>query len=472
MNAALVCLILLAGDVSLNPGPLALVCRSQPPLDSLNFSDFKTIPTPGDGHCFLYAVRRSIAEYLKIHISHSELCRLINDEFCHNGNIYLSYFNGSPDDFYYQLSRYFRLKSYNSNVVDLLPAATANALHIRLIVITDYARTFNDCLSFQPHELDAAASYIVIKLQSEHYSATLCARTNLAGNSLFNVPLPCASMPVTDSPNAVSNSHNATSFAGIARLSITSLDAKDDASYPSAPSSYTDVSIPTNTSNLTILTATNKVALLDSCIASTPCFDGNWNFLPNDLTIMHCNCQGLLGNVKQLNFGYHNKIDYLRYLLQVPKAPPVVCLSETKLSSKILDCEINIPDYSLFRRDRNRNGGGVAIFCRSSFNPQLVADVNVSGIELVAIKIFPQRSRSMIIVCVYRPPSSSASWMISFAAVMSKISSLYSTIIMAGDFNIDLLQSSSFSDELSSDFDLHQHIRRPTRVTKKQQHAH
>ena len=89
----------------------------------------------------------------------------------------------------------------------------------------------------------------------------------------------------------------------------------------------------------------------------------------------------------------------------------------------------------------------------------------MNGIQIIAIKISPLLSKSSVIICVYRPPSSSSSWLDSFFAVISKFCSLYPTITITGDFNIDLLKSSTFSDGLSSDFGFQKYIRRPTRVT-------
>ena len=44
----------------------------------------------------------------------------------------------------------------------------------------------------------------------------------------------------------------------------------------------------------------------------------------------------------------------------------VICLNETFCDSSIADCEINLPEYSIVRRDRNRQGGGVAMYIRNS----------------------------------------------------------------------------------------------------------
>ena len=39
----------------------------------------------------------------------------------------------------------------------------------------------------------------------------------------------------------------------------------------------------------------------------------------------------------------------------------VVCVVETWLGEEITDSEISLPDYQLYRLDRNRHGGGVLI---------------------------------------------------------------------------------------------------------------
>ena len=107
----------------------------------------------------------------------------------------------------------------------------------------------------------------------------------------------------------------------------------------------------------------------------------------------------------------------------------------------------------------------MAKYCYSTLNPHIINDIKVPGIEIIAIKISPLRSKSSVIICVYRPPSSSSSWLDSFFATISKFCSLYPTITISDHFDIDLLKLSTFSDGLSSDFGFQQHICRPTHVT-------
>jgi hypothetical protein len=57
------------------------------------------------------------------------------------------------------------------------------------------------------------------------------------------------------------------------------------------------------------------------------------------------------------------KIDEIRF---IAKYCLIDCLSinESMLAPVIFDCEVSIDDFSLFRTDRDRNGGGVALYIK------------------------------------------------------------------------------------------------------------
>jgi len=46
----------------------------------------------------------------------------------------------------------------------------------------------------------------------------------------------------------------------------------------------------------------------------------------------------------------------------------LLAISESKLNSDISDAEISVPNYNLLRLDRERNGGGVAIYCHENYS--------------------------------------------------------------------------------------------------------
>ena len=78
--------------------------------------------------------------------------------------------------------------------------------------------------------------------------------------------------------------------------------------------------------------------------------DPTKTFKQKGLHFLHLNCNSL-----------PNKIEELRQFI-LSTQPHVICFSETKLDKSVTDCEIKIENYTCVRKDRNRNGGGVACF--------------------------------------------------------------------------------------------------------------
>ena len=50
------------------------------------------------------------------------------------------------------------------------------------------------------------------------------------------------------------------------------------------------------------------------------------------------------------------------------KTIDILGLNETKLHKTIPDSQVDIEGYDILHRDRNRNGGGVALYIRQSLN--------------------------------------------------------------------------------------------------------
>ena len=75
------------------------------------------------------------------------------------------------------------------------------------------------------------------------------------------------------------------------------------------------------------------------------------------------------------------KFDELVYLCSANK-PSIVCLTETWLCSDILDSELHISNYTIARQDRNRHGGGVAIYIHNAFSFKVILS-GPSDLELI-----------------------------------------------------------------------------------------
>ena len=84
----------------------------------------------------------------------------------------------------------------------------------------------------------------------------------------------------------------------------------------------------------------------------------------------------------------------------------VCALNETRLEEGIRDSEIEIPGYSIIRKDRNRNGGGVAIYIRNSICYEVLEHRSLFELEAILISIELRNSQPILFLNWYRPPNS------------------------------------------------------------------
>ena len=101
----------------------------------------------------------------------------------------------------------------------------------------------------------------------------------------------------------------------------------------------------------------------------------------------------------------YNKLNNDRDLLQFYRFD-ILPITETWLTSNVIDNEIHIDGYSLYRKDRisptEKSGGGCFIYVRNNlvYNEQDIASNNS---ECIWIESNRQQCRSLFICCVYRP---------------------------------------------------------------------
>ena len=76
-----------------------------------------------------------------------------------------------------------------------------------------------------------------------------------------------------------------------------------------------------------------------------------------------------------------------------------------RLDTSISDQEIHVDNFSVLRKDRNRSGGGVAVFVSNSISYCVKDNLSVDQLEMVWLEAKPTHSISFLICSVYRPPS-------------------------------------------------------------------
>ena len=148
-----------------------------------------------------------------------------------------------------------------------------------------------------------------------------------------------------------------------------------------------------------------------------------------------------------------------------------MAINETKLSKYSPDCLVSINDFAVERKDRNEDGGGVAIYVRNTINYKLVENLPQHTLELMCLEIVPKRAKPFFVVCWYRPLSSTADKFHELENIISYLETFQKEIIFLGDTNCDLqadVSCSSVSKHMRDIYDAFGFellIKEPTRVT-------
>ena len=178
------------------------------------------------------------------------------------------------------------------------------------------------------------------------------------------------------------------------------------------------------------------------------------------LKMAHFNIRTLPGNFDQVKILLHNHpVD-------------VIAFSETRLDEFISDSEISVDNYQLYRKDRNRNGGGVILYVsNTNCHHKLREDLMISSLELVAIELTQGKSKPIIVLAWYRPPNSNMDLFDDIERVLSITECENKDFILMGDLNCNLLSPNPSCHtkrlvDICEDANLEQVINEPTRVVQ------
>ena len=159
----------------------------------------------------------------------------------------------------------------------------------------------------------------------------------------------------------------------------------------------------------------------------------------------------------------------------------ILALNETKLDKSIDDSLVGIEGYTLKRCDRDRHGGGVAIYIKDTLLDKCTMreDLPKSNLELVCIEIKLVRAAPFFVLAWYRPPNVSDGFD-QMEECLQFLDREDKETILLGDTNCDFLPKYSREGdtnpndlpahslrllELYNLFGLHQLIESPTRET-------
>ena len=67
--------------------------------------------------------------------------------------------------------------------------------------------------------------------------------------------------------------------------------------------------------------------------------------------------------------------------------PDIICINETKIDDKIHDSDTEIDNYLLVRKDRNSDGGGVAIYILKDLEFAVRDDLMTYNLEMLPFNL-------------------------------------------------------------------------------------
>ena len=167
---------------------------------------------------------------------------------------------------------------------------------------------------------------------------------------------------------------------------------------------------------------------------------------------IHANSKPSVSKVKviksdSLRILYYNarsllpKLDELSATIEAHDFPDVVCIVESWLCRDIREQEIAIPNYNVFRHDRNRHGGGILLYVKDAY---VTSELPGTPTDLEIITICVQSGNCKACLSLfYRPPSSSSVIFDNFCTYLESLNiAQYSHFILLGDFNVNFVNSS------------------------------
>ena len=168
----------------------------------------------------------------------------------------------------------------------------------------------------------------------------------------------------------------------------------------------------------------------------------SYTCIPNVILKSSVSEDGNLLNVCHLNaFSILNKMDEIRNIVNFVNFH-VICVVESWLHESINSKMISISNFKSYRSDRPTRGGGIIIYVKFGIRSRVVGRVYNSGCEALFVEL-RWDNVAVLIGCVYLPPPVSSAAIYALEQELKLLAPKYSHLVLLGDFNINILQTSS-----------------------------
>ena len=146
---------------------------------------------------------------------------------------------------------------------------------------------------------------------------------------------------------------------------------------------------------------------------------------------------------------------------EIVKAFDVFLISESKLDNTFPINQFSIRGYKVFRRDRNRFGGGLILYVNENIPCKPLTDHPVfSDLELMAFELH-QSKRKWLLLGIYKPPSQNViEFLNRISLIIDYYLQTYENILAIGDFNLSV--DNSHLEAFMQAYDFSSLIKKPT----------
>ena len=149
----------------------------------------------------------------------------------------------------------------------------------------------------------------------------------------------------------------------------------------------------------------------------------------------------------------------------------IITISESHLHQGIGNNVFTIPGFhEILRKDRDGNGGGVAMYIRDNVAYKRHYEFESAVVEALWVSVQTIQGK-VLLCCCYRPPNRTDFWD-DFDAIIDlvKQSNTYQYMFILGDLNADISTTSGNKlKRLCLDHNLQYMINEPTRITSSSQ---
>ena len=154
----------------------------------------------------------------------------------------------------------------------------------------------------------------------------------------------------------------------------------------------------------------------------------------------------------------------------------IIGITETRLKkNSIRNINIDLKGYTIEHTPTEANCGDALLYINNTFNYTVRNDLRIyqkKETESIFIEIINPKGKNIIVGCIYRHPSLNPTEFVDIhiQELLQKMSKEDKTIVLLGDFNIDLLKydtnkdSTAFLDLMYTNF-LLPYVTTPTQVT-------